>query len=200
LKRLTERVSNEVAAYLTRLHPRPLAGPWRTGWSLGFHSSFSGEKWTRSAIGELTYRLKYQQDLSTLPQIVEQVQKLVGDHPELLQVDAIVPVPPSSPRTFGPVRVLANALGKKFNIPVSPVLVKTRQTRPQKEMRTFAQKRNNVAGAFAVRGEVRGKRLLLMDDLFDSGATLEEATRVLKRAGAATICVLTMTRTIHTDG
>lgn len=66
-------------------------------------------------------------------------------------------------------------------------------------MRTLAQKRANVAGAFAVRGDVRGKRLLVLDDLYDSGATLEEVTRVLRRAGAARLCVLTLTRTIHAD-
>jgi predicted amidophosphoribosyltransferase len=70
-------------------------------------------------------------------------------------------------------------------------------------MRTLAQKRANVAGAFAVPAEsgqaVRGKRLLVLDDLYDSGATLEEATRTLERAGAKTVVVLTLTRTIHAD-
>jgi predicted amidophosphoribosyltransferase len=66
-------------------------------------------------------------------------------------------------------------------------------------MRTLAQKRANVAGAFKVQGDVRGKRLLLVDDLYDSGATLEEVTRVLRQAGAARVCVLTLTRTIHAD-
>ena len=41
--------------------------------------------------------------------------------------------------------------------------------------------------------------LLVVDDLFDSGATLEEITRVLAHAGAASVCVLTLTRTIHSD-
>ena len=66
-------------------------------------------------------------------------------------------------------------------------------------MRTLAQKRANVAGAFAVRGPVRGRRLLVVDDLYDSGATLEEATRALLVAGVEAVYVLTLTRTIHTD-
>jgi len=78
-------------------------------------------------------------------------------------------------------------------------LIKTRRTEPQKEIHTLAQKRANVAGAFAVREDMRGKRLLIMDDLYDSGATLEEASRVLRKAGAARLCVLTLTRTIHSD-
>ena len=63
------------------------------------------------------------------------------------------------------------------------MLIKTRATRPQKEMTSLAQKRANVAGAFALQGDVRGKRVILIDDLYDSGATLEEAANVLARGG-----------------
>ncbi len=80
-----------------------------------------------------------------------------------------------------------------------PALVKTRQTAPQKELRSLAQKHANVAGAFAVQQVVNNKRLLVVDDLFDSGATLEEITRLLLKAGATSVYALTMTRTIHSD-
>ena len=66
-------------------------------------------------------------------------------------------------------------------------------------MTALAQKRANVAGAFALAGDVRGQRLILVDDLYDSGATLEEAARVLMRGGAAGLIVLTLTKTIHAD-
>jgi predicted amidophosphoribosyltransferase len=79
------------------------------------------------------------------------------------------------------------------------LLVKTRQTQPQKELKTLAQKRTNVSGAFAQSENVKGQRILLVDDLFDSGATLEEITRLLIRQGAAHISVFTLTRTIHAD-
>jgi ATP-dependent DNA helicase RecQ len=78
-------------------------------------------------------------------------------------------------------------------------LAQTRPIRPQKEMSTLAQKRANVAGAFTVQGEVTGERILLVDDLYDSGATLEEITRLLLRRGARQVNVLTWTRTIHVD-
>ncbi len=78
-------------------------------------------------------------------------------------------------------------------------VIKTRQTQPQKEMHTLPQKRDNVAGAFAASGDINGKRVLLVDDLFDSGATLDEIARVLRKHGAANINVLTLTRTIHSD-
>ena len=78
-------------------------------------------------------------------------------------------------------------------------IVKTRQTHPQKEMKTLPQKRDNVAGAFALNNDITGKRILLVDDLFDSGATLEEITKLLFKHNAARINVITLTRTIHAD-
>src|SRR3990170_2068732 len=185
--------------FLSHPHPRPLPGPWQAGWALDFHSRFSGAEWKRSVVGELAYRLKYEGDLSALPPLVEHTLALLAEHPELTQVDAIVPVPPSTPRPADPVSLFAESLAERLGLAVLPALVKTRQTALQKEMHSLAQKRANVAGAFAVQEIVRGKRLLFVDDLFDSGATLAEITRVLHRAKAARICVLTLTRTIHTD-
>ena len=189
-----------VAAFLRRSHPRSLLGPWETGWALDFHSSFAGAKWQRSQVGELTYRLKYEGDLSVVPALVEKASALCAAHPELANVEALLPVPPSQQRAVDPVGAVADALGDRLGLPVWPsVLVKTRHTAPQKEMHTLAQKQANVAGAFAVNGDVRGRRLLVLDDLFDSGATLEEVSRVLQRAGVAQLSVLTFTRTIHAD-
>ena len=74
-----------------------------------------------------------------------------------------------------------------------------RQTQPQKEMHTLVQKHDNVAGAFALNGDITGKRALVVNDLFDSGATLEEITKLLLKHKAACVNVLTLTRTIHAD-
>jgi ATP-dependent DNA helicase RecQ len=95
--------------------------------------------------------------------------------------------------------VYCQALAGKINMSVAPLVVKTRPTQPQKEMKTLAQKRANVSGAFTLKGDVQAKRLLLVDDLFDSGATLDEITRLLLKHGAARVNVLTLTRTIHSD-
>ena len=187
-----------VTAFLSRSHPRPLAGSWNAGWALGFHSSFAGSDWHRSGVGEMTFRLKYRNDDSALQPLVAEALKLCRQHPELLNVDAIVPVPPSTRRARDPVRLFCEALSKQTERPVLDVLTRARPTRPQKEMRTLAAKRANVAGAFAVREGLRGG-VLVIDDLYDSGATMEEVVTTLKRAGARVICVLALTRTIHSD-
>lgn len=191
--------SDPVSAYLSRSHPRPLDGPWNAGWALGFHSSFAGSDWSRSGIGELTYRLKYRSDASALKPLVDEAMRLCEEHPELLQVDAIVPVPPSTPRAVDPVTLFCGALGGRAHLPVLRCIERTRQTQPQKEMRTLAQKRANVAGVFTANTKLIGRRVLLIDDLYDSGATLDEVAKTLSQAGARSICVLTLTRTIHSD-
>jgi superfamily II DNA helicase RecQ len=211
LKRLTTQPAGEptnpppvqpppqLAAWLNRPHPRPLHGPWDAGWALGFHSRFAGADWSRSPVGELAYRLKYESDGAALAPLVEQAFALCAGHLELADVDAVVPVPPSQEHALDPVGSVAEALAGRLGRPVWKTVVKTRKTALQKEMHTLAQKRANVAGAFAVRGNVAGKRLLVLDDLYDSGATLAEVARVLRLAGAARLCVLTLTRTIHAD-
>lgn len=200
-----EREKNEkpagdaVSEFLSQSHPRPLTGPWDVGWALGFHSSFAGSDWTRSGVGELAYRLKYRQDRSAIPELVKQALEVCRENRKLADVDAILPTPPSMARDFDHLRAFADALGGALGLRVHAIIEKLRATQPQKEMHTLAQKRANVAGAFAVKQDLRGKRVLVVDDLYDSGATLEETTRVLQAAGASTVCVLTLTRTIHSD-
>ena len=188
-----------IDSFLNKPHPRPLVGSWQKGWALGFHSRISGADWSRSGVGDLTYRLKYDSDTTVLPALVQQTLDLFAAHPEMGQADFIIPVPSSTERKVSPVHAFCEVLAGKIRIPVQGIVAKARQTQPQKEMQTLAQKRANVAGAFSMRGDVSQKRILLVDDLFDSGATLDEITKLLLKHGASRVNVLTLTRTIHSD-
>lgn len=190
---------DSISSFLSSSHPRPLKGNWQAGFALDFHSSYKGADWNRSGIGDLVYRLKYEADASVLPILVEHTLKLLASHPEMSQFDIIIPVPSSAQRGLSPVHEFCKALSNAIGKPMQNCVIKTRQTQPQKEMHTLPQKRDNVAGAFAASGDINGKRVLLVDDLFDSGATLDEIARVLRKHGAANINVLTLTRTIHSD-
>jgi ATP-dependent DNA helicase RecQ len=185
--------------FLSRDHPRQLSGPWEAGWSLGFHSRYQGSDWTRSPVGELAYRLKYNGEFSVIHPLVQKMKDLILAHPEVGRVDAIIPVPSSVQREKDPVSSLARELATQIKVTYLSVLAKSRKTEEQKQFQTLAQKKANVADAFRLQSSIKGKRVLVVDDLFDSGATLEEITKLLKQAGADTVNVLTITRTIHSE-
>lgn len=196
--------NDSISSFLSSSHPRPLKGNWNIGFALDFHSGFAGADWKRSGVGDLVYRLKYESDRSVLPKLIEETRRLFIAYPEMNGFDLIVPVPPSTPRAFSPVHEFCKALAKALNKPMQPCVVKTRPTKPQKEMLTLPQKRDNVAGAFAVNGDIlkdgiTGRNILLVDDLYDSGATLEEITKILFQHKTARVHVLTFTKTIHAD-
>lgn len=119
---------------------------------------------------------------------------------DLAAFDALVPVPlhrrRRRERGFNQAAALAEGLGRAAGRPVlRRALVRVRPTLPQSG--DGAARRRNVRGAFAVRGASRAvqeKRLLLIDDVFTTGATVEECARVLRRAGAAAVGVYTLAR------
>jgi hypothetical protein len=189
-----------VADFLSRPHPRPLTGPWLAGWALDFHSRYDGDVASRSVIGDLVFRYKYNGEQQLAQELAHRWAELLAAQPKLPTCDAVIPVPPSLHRASDPMTMLAQTLAKQLNIQAwTNVLIKTRATRPQKEMTSLAQKHANVAGAFALQGLVRGRYVILIDDLYDSGATLEEAAKVLSRGGVSGLVVLTLTKTIHRD-
>ncbi len=114
-------------------------------------------------------------------------------------VEVIVPVPvhPSRRRVrgFNQAEVLAGVLGEKLEIPVEPkVLIRKKKTRPQKEL-SAAERLKNLSGAFAAgEGSDGIKRVLLVDDIYTTGSTIEACSRVLRNAGVekvyfAVICM-----------
>jgi ComF family protein len=114
--------------------------------------------------------------------------------------DVIVPVPLSwlrlVRRQFNQAAVLAGELSRQTGVATDPLLLeRTRSTRSQVGM-TREQRRRNVAGAFGVpkrrRGELRGRNVLLLDDVITTGATVDACARALKRAGAARVDVLAL--------
>lgn len=114
------------------------------------------------------------------------------------RIDAIVPMPihwtRRMTRGFNQSELLARELSSHTGLPVIAALQRTRRTRKQSDL-TGAQRRRNVKGSFAAsHGHVRGKRLLLVDDVLTTGSTVNEAAAELKRKGALRVAVLTVAR------
>ena len=85
--------------------------------------------------------------------------------------------------------LIAKLLSKELGIPALPALKKIRHTPSQSSLKSAAERRANVLGAYRVvsPGAVAGKRLLLLDDVITTGATASECARVLTMAGAEAI-------------
>lgn len=97
-------------------------------------------------------------------------------------------------RGYDQVAILADVLKKELNIPAARALRKTRNTPPQSTIQDVARRRANVLGAYrCVDAEaVRGKRVLLLDDVLTTGATASECARVLLTAGAKEVFCATL--------
>jgi ComF family protein len=115
------------------------------------------------------------------------------------QADLIVPVPMhwwrKWNRGFNQADLLARMVARRTGIPAKSVLQRGRRTAAQAGL-TLAQRRENLTGVFHVRGRnrVEGRRVLLVDDVFTTGATASACAAALKRAGARSVVLLTLAR------
>jgi ComF family protein len=125
--------------------------------------------------------------------------------PQGLDADVIIPVPlhPARLRTreFNQSLLLADQLGRHLSRPVSATnLVRTAATEPQTALSRQARLRN-LRNAFTIRRphDLAGKRILLVDDVFTTGTTLNECAKALRKSGSGQVFALTLARTVETD-
>ena len=115
-----------------------------------------------------------------------------------LSADLIVPVPlhPSrvAERGYNQSTLLADVLSPAVGVPmVEEVLVRQKATLPQVTLGRL-ERQQNVRGAFACRGDVAGQRIVLIDDVCTTGATLEACAAALRSRGAASVWGFTLAR------
>lgn len=117
-------------------------------------------------------------------------------------VDVMIPVPlhytRMLKRRFNQSALLAREVHKLNGVPVDfGSLKRRRKTRPQVEF-SGHERVNNVKGAFTVKDpcRIKGKRVLLLDDVMTTGSTLKECALALKRAGAKSVDTLTIARVV----
>jgi len=129
-----------------------------------------------------------------------QLLKLVRSDAELQPVDLIVPVPlhrqKRKNRGFNQVDLFAHPLARRLQLPYQPVLLTRSRPRPEKHLLTQEERWEAVRGAFAMRrgSRVDNLRVLLLDDVMTTGATLDACARTLREAGARSVLGLTIAR------
>ena len=146
----------------------------------------------RQAIHELKYR--------NLRALVPLIAQLLYEYfrTNSLPGDVILPVPLHKKRLrergYNQSLLIARELGKLTGIPVDVhSLVKNSHTTPQAKTTSVEERRENVAGAFSCTGDnLKGKSIILIDDVTTSGATLDACAASLKAAGAASVRGLVM--------
>ncbi len=118
------------------------------------------------------------------------------------KVDLIVPVPLHPKRLrwrgFNQSVLLGRELSRAFDLPLDPFVLKRKVETPPQTQLSEEERHKNVRGAFLMNPEksIENRSVLLLDDVYTSGATVNECSRCLKRAGANEVYVLTLARAV----
>lgn len=178
-----------------QVHVKQLSGIWDDGYALDKHmlsSTFIGYNEyghtqfdnRRSEAGESVYQLKYRSGWSNSPVLAQAVREHILPH--FPAIGLIVPMPASTARMRQPVDEVANELGKLISVPVFVnIIVRTAPTTgvKLKDLKTRQEKDAELAGKFSINDAIQGEgkwNALLLDDLYDSGASMQAATNVLR--------------------
>lgn len=177
-----------------------------------FHRPYSSQN-----LKDLYFALNYQSPLIKnliqkfkYPPLVKELAKslafLIIEHLQLLDNKPsfrdfkIIPIPLEKRklkrRGFNQAEEIGKELAKFFKIPlINNVLIKTKETLPQVEL-SEKEREDNIKGAFSYQQPalVKDKKILLVDDVYTTGSTMEEAAKVLKKAGAKEIIGLVVAR------
>ncbi len=146
----------------------------------------------RSAI----HKLKYEDLRAAAPTLGH----LLGEWLETKDIprDCLAPVPLHPRRMRGrgynQSTLLADHVSRISGLPVKDVLKRTRDTPPQANLGGRSQRQDNVDGSFTCREDVRGAKVVLVDDVVTSGSTMAACAQALKKRGASSVWGIALAR------
>ena len=200
---LTERIQAPFCATCSEPFSGDIEGPFSCPNCRRQHFAFECAVSTfrgRGLVRDLILRFKYQHQYYLRRQLGAWLAASLGDDRiRCRPADAIVPVPlhprRQRERGFNQAAALCPFLGREAGLPTWPALRRLRLTETQTHF-SRGERLRNLRGAFAAvpRWPVGGAHLLLVDDVFTTGSTVDECARVLRQAGAASVRVLTVAR------
>ena len=190
------------------MDPRKIMGPWAEGFTLdrhieasvptgaltpGGHPEFDTK---RTELGELVYQLKYGGKKESVTIIAAALAEFVSGRWGSA-FDLIVPAPPSVARSTQPITQIATAVADALRLPLNTDAVEKVKLTTQMKNVPIHERTALLHGAIQKgRGTVAGQRILLLDDVIESGATLRRVAEVLlKDGGAKSVHALVVTRT-----
>ena len=157
----------------------------------GYAASYYGV----SNIGSALHRSKYQNGGDFPDFLLKKTLSVFGKKFKGIHFDLVMYLPPTKSGDL--VKNFATKFARVINVPISHDLIKVRITQEQKMFQNSYSKQENVAGAFDVdEDKVKGKVIVLLDDIYDSGATLKEVGKLLTRKGAKCIVPIVIAKTV----
>jgi predicted amidophosphoribosyltransferase len=177
-----------------RVNVKQIDGEWDLGFVLDQHSTGSVQNGHHAnghakydtdytEVGGMVHQFKYRSDFSRVPALA----KAVNTHivPKLGNIDFVVPMAPSKVRKAQPVTTLAKYLAKVMEVQVElDFLVKRPGSSSLKDIETRWAKEQALKGTLSLARDLKGNGpfdILLLDDLFDTGASLDAACKVLRK-------------------
>lgn len=184
------------------LNPVRIYGAWDEGIVLDNHmlkSVFLGydengkEKFenTRTEIGELIYKFKYQKDKESLPKIMNLIKDILDKWQLKEKIDIVIPVPPSNKtREYQPVFEIAKEIAKYLDKECKLDIL-------SKESNLQVKDGYNIRGMIKQTTKLEQQsNILIIDDLYSTGATLNETCKILRKdSNVKNIYCLAMTKT-----
>ena len=175
-----------------KVNVRKIQGPWDLGYSLDKHSissTYTGDNaqghatfdTVRSEVGEALFQLKYRSNTKQAEMISTQMAKSLGGY--FPSCSVVIPMPPSKKRRIQPVQEIAEQLAGKWGIAYfDDLLIKTGRTKQMKDIEQTEDKIDALCAAFSVSDVLEDGPydVLLIDDLYDTGSSLEAATIALR--------------------
>lgn len=188
------------------IKPTRLPGRWRLGYALDFHtrsSRFTGYdefghpqfETKRTPLGELLYQLKYEQDARVVAPIVGTIVTFLRSK---FTADVIVPVPASRRRRLQPLLLIATELSARLDVPVCSVARRRENSKELKSLSEYDERLKALESSLYLSNPeaLSGKRVLILDDLWRSGATLNAvATIIIEGCLPSDVFALSITRT-----
>jgi competence protein ComFC len=183
--------------------PQPITGPWDVGFVLDRHMvvsipvGYDGGRTvfdsTRTPLGEAVYRFKNRG--GPADDIVDTAIAFIEQHWRG-EIDTIVWPPPSRTRWRQPAEVLGRAVAERLSIATVPdAIIKVQLTEQVKNLPQYERAAILESAIHRGPGSVRDRRVLLIDDLWQTGSTMRRSASVLREMGPASIRALAITRT-----
>ncbi|MCG3149242.1 MAG: hypothetical protein PCFJNLEI_02702 [Verrucomicrobiae bacterium] len=151
-------------------------------------------------VRDCIHRLKYNREIYYLPHLAGWLIDAGRRWIDWAQVDAIVPVPlhpvKERSREFNQAKLLAQELARAVGRPLWPQVIRRVKATPSQTRLDARSRRVNMRGAFAIRSAaaLAGRRVVLVDDVFTTGATLDACASILLRSGTTDVIALTVAR------